>query len=171
MLARSQRDGDAGQNYEAARDLPGCERGSQPGPFDERAQRRGETLNQQQREARAEPRQGLEEGHVTDADAQDATEEKGREGVAGQSDAESVSPHAEHESRHRQPPEIRLGAADQFGRAMAAHDRDREEDGGKKSRKHAPNAKQAKAESRAAKLQEMRGRGIRNRRSSRGAAT
>ena len=69
MVARRERDGHAGQNHGDAKNFRQIQPRAEPEPFDQRGERRGEALREQNGPAAAEPRQGLKIGGVAQADA------------------------------------------------------------------------------------------------------
>lgn len=145
LPAGGQRDADADQDRQAAADLPGGKPGFQPIPFDERGERGGQALNQQDGQAGAEARQGLEKRHIADANPKDTAEKEHRERIAFEPMPEAIGPKRKKEGGAGQAPEVRLGAADQSGGTMSANDGDRKEDGGEQRREHGANVKRRQA--------------------------
>src|SRR2546423_14211720 len=115
MLARHQGDGDAHQNSQSAENLDGSETGAEPGPFDQRAERSRQALNQQHGKTGAQTGQRLEQGDVAEADAENAAEEKDGERVALQADSKTVRPNAEKKGGASKTPEVGFSAANEFG--------------------------------------------------------
>ena len=70
------RNADACENDGAINHLQRREPRAEPQPFNGRRERRGEALHQQQRQARTQPRQGLEQRDIAHTDADDSTQQK-----------------------------------------------------------------------------------------------
>ena len=122
MVAGYEGDADAEEDSYAASYLPTTEGRAEPNPFNQRTEGGGEALDEQEGKTRAQAGQGLEQGDVPDADAQNPADEKHWKGVAAQADSETVGPEGKEQRGAGEPPKICFGPANQLGRAMAADD-------------------------------------------------
>jgi hypothetical protein len=98
-------------------------------------------LNEQNGESRAEPGQCLEEGEVTEPDADDTAEKKKWKCGARQAFSKAESPNGEQSTGAQKSPKISFSATEQPGRAVAADDRRGKQNGGQKGRQLARQVK------------------------------
>ena len=134
--ARDQRDDEAGQDGAATGDFDGVHGIAQPEPFRSHGERRGQAMNQQNREARTDPGKSLEEREVAQSETNEAAEEKPREKGARQTHAPDVRKDSQQRRGEEQAPEVRLVAAHVAHGPVGGHGRERKENGGQQRREH-----------------------------------
>jgi hypothetical protein len=102
----------------------------EPDPFEGGADGGGEAMEDDHGEARTDSRECLVKGEVADAKADDAAEEKERQGFSREAGAGGVGVEAKEKRGDEDAEEIGFEPADETGEACAGDRRQGEENGG-----------------------------------------